>query len=153
MHSLSLQISPTLHTTLSPRLQRAVRLLQMSSQDFSQVVSEALDNNPFLETDQAAVADLPLPEVDEPVAEPLSDGSGWGAEPIARSRLVDGEGVFDTLAAQTSLADHLLGQLNLLPLSERDWALAAAVIESLEDDGYLRTPLPEVGALVPCSAT
>jgi len=151
MHSLSLQISSTIHPALSPRLQRAVRLLQMSSQDFSQVVRDALDNNPFLETDETAAADLPLPEADDvaPVAEPLVDGLGWGAEPIARSRLVDGDGVFDTLAAQTSLADHLLGQLNLLPVSERDWALAAAVIESLEDDGYLRTPLPEVGALVP----
>ncbi len=151
MHSLSLQISSTIHPTLSPRLQRAVRLLQMSSQDFSQVVRDALDNNPFLEPDEAAAADLPLPEADDaaPVAELAAEGPGWGAEPIARSRLVDGDGVFDTLAAQTSLADHLLGQLNLLPLSERDWALAAAVIESLEDDGYLRTPLPEVGSLVP----
>ena len=77
------------------------------------------------------------------------DGIGWGAEPIARSRLVDGDGVFDTLQAQTSLADQLLSQLNLLPLSERDWALAAAVVESLDDDGYLRTPLDEVGTLVP----
>ena len=59
------------------------------------------------------------------------------------------DGVFDTLQAQTTLADHLLTQLNLLTLPERDWTLAAAVVESLEDDGYLRTPLSEVGTLVP----
>jgi RNA polymerase sigma-54 factor len=63
--------------------------------------------------------------------------------------MVDGDGVFDTLVAPSSLTSHLMGQLNLLQLPERDWALAAAVIESLDDDGYLRTPLPEVGALVP----
>jgi RNA polymerase sigma-54 factor len=63
--------------------------------------------------------------------------------------MVDGDGVFDTLQAQATLADHLLGQLNLLTLPERDWALAAAVVESLDDDGYLRTPLAEVGELVP----
>ena len=153
MQTLSLQIGSTLHPTLSPRLQRAVRLLQMSSLDFSQVVRDALDNNPFLEPDESAVADLPSPAVAEPVAaldaDPAGDGPGWGVEPIARGRMVDGDGVFDTLAAQTSLADHLLGQLNLLAITERDWVLAAAVIESLEDDGYLRTPLLEVGALVP----
>ncbi|MEO8655957.1 MAG: hypothetical protein ABI409_17665 [Ramlibacter sp.] len=49
MNSLSLRASATLHTTLSPRLQRAVRLLQMSSQDFAQAVRDALDTNPFLE--------------------------------------------------------------------------------------------------------
>lgn len=156
MQTMSLQVGTHLQPTLSPRLQRAVRLLQMSSLDFSQVVRDALDNNPFLETEdgepaselapvddagQAAVADLPL--------DGGADGGGWGAEPMARSRVVDGDGVFDTLQAQTTLADHLLAQLNLVSLPERDWALAVAVIESLDDDGYLRTPLLEVGALVP----
>ncbi|TFZ02505.1 RNA polymerase sigma-54 factor [Ramlibacter henchirensis] len=149
MHSLSLQISSTIQPTLSPRLQRAVRLLQMSSMDFSQVVRDALDNNPFLEPDENAVADLQSADDVSPAVDGSAESPGWGAEPIARARMVDGEGVFDTLAAHTSLADHLLGQLNLLPLSERDWTLAAAVIESLDDDGYLRTPLQEVGALVP----
>jgi RNA polymerase sigma-54 factor len=155
MQTLSLQIGPNLQTTLSPRLQRAVKLLQMSSMDFSQVVRDALDNNPFLETEDGGPAselpagdDVELSAVE--VAPDIAlDGAGWGAEPIARSRLVDADGVFDTLQAQTTLADHLLGQLNLLSLSERDWVLAAAIIESLDDDGYLRTPLEEVGGLVP----
>jgi RNA polymerase sigma-54 factor len=147
MQSMSLRIGPQLQPTLSPRLQRAVRLLQMSSLDFSQVVRAALDNNPFLEADEAAsAAAAPEPE---PVAEPQADGTGWGAEPIGRSRRVDGEGVFDTLVAQTTLADHLRAQLNLLPLSQRDWGLAVAVAESLDDDGYLRTPLAEVALAVP----
>ncbi|WP_232533167.1 MULTISPECIES: RNA polymerase factor sigma-54 [Ramlibacter] len=156
MHSLSLQVTSTLQPTLSPRLQRAVRLLQMSSLDFAQAVRDALDNNPFLEADETApVADLPLvaaaPDAEAPddAAAPPADGSSWGAEPIARSRMVDGDGVFDTLAAPSSLADYLTGQLNLLNLPERDWALAAAVIESLDDDGYLRAPLADIGTLVP----
>jgi RNA polymerase sigma-54 factor len=152
MQSLSLQIAPTLHPALSPRLQRAVKLLQMSSQDFSQVVRDALDNNPFLEPDEATPADLPVAsaDADGDAAGPLPEtGVGWGAEPISRARLVDAEGLFDTLEAQTSLADHLLGQLNLLAVPERDWALAAAIVESLDDDGYLRTPLADIGAMVP----
>jgi RNA polymerase sigma-54 factor len=156
LHSLSLQVTSTLQPTLSPRLQRAVRLLQMSSLDFAQAVRDALDNNPFLEADETApVADLPqaaaAPDAATPddAAAPPADGSSWGAEPIARSRMVDGDGVFDTLAAPSSLAAYLTGQLNLLNLPERDWALAAAVIESLDDDGYLRTPLADVGTLVP----
>lgn len=154
MQTMSLQVGTHLQPTLSPRLQRAVRLLQMSSLDFSQVVRDALDNNPFLETEDGdAVADLSPADDASPVADvPLDggvDGAGWGAEPVARSRMVDGDGVFDTLPALTTLADHLLAQLNLLSLSERDWALAVAVIESLDDDGYLRTPLAEIGALVP----
>lgn len=146
MHSLSLHASTmaSLQPALSPRLQRAVRLLHMSSQDFAQVVRDALDTNPFLEqedmpagTDEDAAADgtaLPLP----------SHAEIWGVEGSGRLRHSDVDGaVFDTLEARTSLASHLLGQLHVLPLSPRDLALASAVVESLDDDGYLRTPLAE----------
>jgi RNA polymerase sigma-54 factor len=140
---MSLQLGPQLQTTLSPRLQRAVRLLQMSSLDFSRVVRDALDSNPFLEADEAeaeAPAAIPdsTPEADQIVA------SAWLGEPVARSRVVDIDGVFDTLAAHATLAEHLTQQLNLLPLPARDWTLAAAVVESLDDDGYLRVPLEEL---------
>ena len=41
------------HQTLTPRLQQAVRLLQLSSLDFAQEVNQAMGNNPFLEADEA----------------------------------------------------------------------------------------------------
>lgn len=145
MHSLSLHASTiaSLQPTLSPRLQRAVRLLQMSSQDFAQVVRDALDTNPFLEQEDAATA-TDGDAADDPVPPLPSHAEIWGVEGSGRMRHADAEGaVFDTLEARTSLASHLLGQLHVLPLSPRDLALASAVVESLEDDGYLRTPLAE----------
>ena len=144
MHSLSLHASTiaSLQPALSPRLQRAVRLLQMSSQDFAQVVRDALDTNPFLEQE-----DVPAghdPDADEPALPLPSHAETWGVEGMGRVRPADVDGaVFDTLEARTSLASHLLGQLHVLPLSPRDLALASAVVESLDDDGYLRTPLGE----------
>jgi len=151
MPSLSLQIGSTLQPALSPRLQRAVRLLQMSSLDFSQVVRDALDQNPFLESDEGEpVANLPLAspdELDGTALPPLVPA--WGHDPALRARAPEGDGVFDTLAAPASLADHLMAQLNVLPLPERDWAIAAALVHSLDDDGYLRTPLQDVGVVLP----
>src|SRR3569833_4232044 len=47
-------------------------------------------------------------------------------------------------AVPTSLATHLHGQLAVLPLSLRDLVLAKVVVESLDGDGYLRTPLEEM---------
>ncbi|HYD77601.1 RNA polymerase factor sigma-54 [Ramlibacter sp.] len=149
MPSLSLRMGATLQPSLSPRLQRAVRLLQMSSLDFSRVVRDALDTNPFLEAEDGdAAPEAPVVDDVEAGPERLPDG-GWGTGTVSAARNVEGDGVFDTLVAQDSLADHLLGQLGLLPLQERDAALATAVIESLDDDGYLRTPLPEIAALLP----
>ena len=148
MPSLSLHIGSTLQPALSPRLQRAVRLLQMSSLDFSQVVQDALDQNPFLEADEdTPVAHLPLASTDE--LDGAAVPSSWSQDPVLRAHAADSDQVFDSLAAPASLADYLMAQLNVLPLPERDWAIAAALVHSLDDDGYLRTPLQEVGLVLP----
>ena len=154
MSSPGLHAAASLQTALSPRLQRAVRLLQLSSQDFAQVVRDALDTNPFLEQEEAAA--LPgEPALQAPAEAPAGasetwggetwGGETWGADGGGRMRYVEGDGnIFDTLAERTSLASHLLGQLNVMPLPQRDCTLAAAVALSLDDDGYLRTPLEDV---------
>ena len=148
MISLGLHASQSLQPTLSPRLQRAVKLLQMSAIDFSQVVRDAMDTNPFLEPDESLVQEESL--VPEAAEHSVADGGGWDTEAGGRSRTVDGDnGVFDTLMAPLSLSAHLTSQLNLLWLPERDLMLARAIVESLDDDGYLRSPLDEVAGLVP----
>jgi RNA polymerase sigma-54 factor len=146
MNQLSLQAATVLQPSLSPRLQQAVRLLQMSSLDFAQVVRGALDTNPFLEVDEsqpAAEETLPLEAMRE-AEESGGPADSWGNDPLPRARLDGSEGVFDTLVAPVSLAAHLLGQLNVLHLPERDRVLASVVIESLDEDGYLRTSLEEL---------
>ncbi len=169
-------IAPALHAgtvlapALSPRMQRAVRLLQMSSLDFSQLVRRALDTNPFLESDDALYAtDLPdtVADPDAPGVAQADGQAGTEAgspgdmevdrEPQAAgaSRAEAGEGcVLDTLAAPGSLASHLATQLNVMPLPARDRVLALALVDCLEEDGYLRMRLEEAGAaagLVPAA--
>jgi len=150
--------------TLSPRLQQAVRLLQLSSPDFAQEVNLALGRNPFLEVedgedsdgdaDDAASLSLAghvdtLPGGDDA----QDEGAGGGGDDrdllqfdgLARHRHTDDEvSALDFVAAHTTLADHLHAQLLLLPLGTRDRLLAQVLIDSLDDDGYLRTPLVEL---------
>ncbi|QHE85408.1 RNA polymerase factor sigma-54 [Hydrogenophaga sp. BPS33] len=159
--------------TLSPRLQHAVRLLQMSSLDFGTVVRDVLGRNPFLETEEAddedgrqdtqdTVIDDPFdgPEPPQPLAHETvdevpgraseTDRDLWLADSFAPARSAHNGDVsaLDFMAAHTSLSMHLHAQLNTLTLSERDLALAGAVVESLDDDGYLRTPLDELLGVV-----
>lgn len=158
MNSFGLHASPMLAPALSPRLQRAVRLLQMSSLDFSQVVRQQLDANPFLEAVDGPEADESLEAVqadeasDDTAWDDALEGAAqgcWDLDPLARGRAERGDGgeggVFDTLEAGGTLAGHLAGQLRVLNLSERDAVLAQAVAHSLDDDGYLRLSLQEVG--------
>lgn len=156
--------------TLSPRLQHAVRLLQMSSLDFGTVVRDVLGRNPFLEAEEAADGDerddaqasvidddgpdapAPAPREaidDAPERASETDRDLWLADSFAPVRPGhDGDvSALDYMQADVSLSMHLHTQLNTLTLSERDLAMARAVVGSLDDDGYLRTPLNELLAV------
>jgi RNA polymerase sigma-54 factor len=69
--------------TLTPRLQQAVRLLQLSSLDFALEVNRALESNPFLESDDAdGDATSQTPRHEEPASEPLvGQAEGFGEAP------------------------------------------------------------------------
>ncbi|MGQ3051526.1 MAG: RNA polymerase factor sigma-54 [Roseateles sp.] len=187
MPSMDLRADHRQTQTLSPRLQHAVRLLQMSSLDFAAMLRETLGKNPFLEVEdndggdgaEAGEGALPLAALQdggadvgvlasvaandasaEPggassdeLASPMegadngeNDRDLWAADGGAGlKRAEDGElSALDMMAVEASLTSHLHTQLNVMPLSERDLAMARTVVESLDDDGYLRTPLEEL---------
>jgi RNA polymerase sigma-54 factor len=160
--------------TLTPRLQQAVRLLQLSSLDFAQEVNLAIENNPFLEPDEAegdtpagAAASAALKELLAPIdqlpvaaeqSEAPTDSSAdgdwdmpwaqYGSGGSRRNNDGDGESDFSELtASQPSLREYLMLQAMLLSASPRDRALMAAIIDTLDDDGYLRLGLEEVQGL------
>jgi RNA polymerase sigma-54 factor len=176
--SSSLRIEHRQHQTLTPRLQQAVRLLQLSSLDFAQEVQQALDTNPFLEEDSESpvpaadtmqttdglpadastvwetAAEVPAEGSTVAVEEPAWERDGWTATVGTGARQGGGDGDLDLvemMAADVSLRDHLHGQINVMPLSDRDRALTAVIIESLDEDGYLRVSLDELLAMAELS--
>ncbi len=168
MRSLSINIERRQQQSLSPRLQQAVRLLQLSSLDFAQEVHDALGRNPFLEGDDGesdeGAAKEPAADSGAAVAASAQDNVGsmesdagagmmdperesWQSDGHASSmrRSDDGDASpMDLMAVETSLATHLHGQINVLPLTLRDLVLAKSIVESLDDDGYLRSDLDEL---------
>jgi len=55
----SLQLKMGQHLTMTPQLQQAIRLLQLSTLDLQQEIQEALDSNPMLEVEEHEHDDLP----------------------------------------------------------------------------------------------
>lgn len=177
MRSLTLGMEHRQQQGLSPRLQRAVRLLQLSSLDFAQEVHETLDKNPFLEADEPDIEnsaeevetadelERPFPVETAPTVQEVvevppveneaettagddidSDRETWQADGISSNRRNDDSSanLMEMHAVEDSLSDHLLRQLNVLPLTERDRAIAEVIVGSLDDDGYLRFSLPDL---------
>jgi RNA polymerase sigma-54 factor len=165
MTSMYLHTEQRQQQGLSPRLQQAVRLLQLSSLDFAREVQAAADSNPFLDTvddepseeaapAEAAVVEAPHASALEAPALPVSHDEddtrdSWqtaGPSDGPRSDDLDASPM-NRVAAETSLSEHLIRQLHVLPISPRDMLMAESIVESLDDDGYLR--LDDLAELVP----
>ena len=130
------------HLTLTPQVQQALKLLQMSALEFAQEMEEALSNNPFLEEN----ADTPPAQRDaattEEIVLPQESYSGSGGE-----REQDDWG--GAGSEQPTLQQHLRDQLMISQMGERDRALAHMIVDSLDDDGYFKMDFAGLAALVP----
>jgi RNA polymerase sigma-54 factor len=149
----ALQIRLNQQLALTPQLQQAIRLLQLSSMELELELNTAIESNPLLELeDDRPEAESDTPEtVDgvETAPESPAETSETTAEadegPLDlelerseyRGTAVDEDGLEPQDAEVEDLRDHLLWQLNLTPMSPRDRAIAAALIEAIDDDGYL----------------
>jgi RNA polymerase sigma-54 factor len=138
------------HLTLTPQVQQALRLLQMSALEFAQEMDQALNSNPFLEENadaQSGDAQPTTPRESTPgsieeVVVPQEAPTGGGGER-------DHEEWSGASDAQPTLREHLRDQLMISPMGSRDRALAHMVIDSLDDDGYFKLSFDELAALVP----
>lgn len=127
--------------TLTPRLQQAVRQLQLSTLDFSQELQTLASSNPFLEVEEPP--DTAGEEID-PASETEADDLDTHDPPDTGSvqRVREGENdPLEYVCAPVTLHDHLHTQLNVLTLAPRAAFLAWLVAEAVDDDGYLRVDL------------
>ncbi len=151
---------------MTPQLQQAIRLLQLSSLELQAEIQEALETNPLLEVeeeydyddnaasrsdDDQASRDISQLE-NQDIPDDLPVDSKWedmydhqpvssvGSSPMADSDL-ERENQDEST---DTLQQHLLWQMRLTPFTETEAAIATMIIDSVEDDGYLKTTLEEI---------
>jgi RNA polymerase sigma-54 factor len=149
--ALQIRLNQTL--ALTPQLQQAIRLLQLSSMELELELNTAIESNPLLEL-EADREDIDTGEAEtidgvesapETPAEAAESANETDDGPLDlelerseyRGTALDEDGMEPQDAEVEDLRDHLLWQLNLTPMSSRDRAIAAAIIEAIDDDGYL----------------
>jgi RNA polymerase sigma-54 factor len=116
-----------------------------------QELNQAIAQNPFLEEQQEA-SDPRTPAEESSGEEATSSSSELDFQSSASGSGSSGGGE-DTpdwtewTASPSTLRDSLREQLLLLGLTERDYALAQLIIDALDEDGFLRQPLDELGAM------
>ncbi len=149
--SLQLRLSQQLKMT--PQLQQAIRLLQLPIMDLQAQIQEALDENMMLEVDEAAsleAAEEAADRADEP-SEPKVTDTDW--TDIQRTGPSDSPTTYEARGQQEyadlsedTLKDHLLWQLELENLDPRTTAIGQAIVDGINDDGYLTDEIEAIQA-------
>lgn len=168
----SIQLRIGQHLTMTPQLQQAIRLLQLSTLELRAEIQQNFETNPMLETVEAGedpdaepehengagdnldteenyeqrltAAEQETGETPQQEQDELPVDSSWdeiydlptgsytgGSDNNGRELLENQSG------AQESLHDHLLWQMHLTTMSPTDQAIATAIIDAIDNDGYL----------------
>lgn len=163
----ALQLRLGQQLTMTPQLQQAIRLLQLPVLELQAQIREALETNVMLESEDEVATDTtqtvvqPQFEVHPSVAaEPAGqeapetdgpdsgEGTDWSdSQPAGPSEAAwsgdDGSQEFSDAGGET-LQEHLTWQLEMSRLNERERRIGAALIDAINDDGYLIEPLEEI---------
>ena len=156
--SVGLKVANSL--SLTPQLQQAIRLLQLSSLELEQEIQIQLDSNPLLEkieeeslTESLSTLESKdsddlttelnanhLPD-DLPVDTEWDDIYTHQSTALATPEFEERE---DNRQVQLSLKEHILEQVNLLHFSKIDQLIAYCVVDALDDKGFLDAELEEI---------
>src|SRR4249920_2630441 len=167
-----MSISQKLHTKLvqklilTPSLQQAIKLLPMSTLELADLLNQEVVENPMLE--EVPTEDLQPAEASAQVEKPdpakSEKGDAWddadyeyffgdylddGYRPHTPQEVKELPPIENTLATSSSLADHMMWQLPLLPDDNQLRDIGAAIIGNLNDDGMLVASLDEIAAMGP----
>ena len=184
--TLQLRIGQQL--TMTPQLQQAIKLLQLSTLELQQEIQEVLESNPLLEVNEQQASDANSDNNSENLEEAFSvttntekattDGSEDASASIdeistteamekndipeelnidttweesysagtSNTGAVSSPGEDYTYQGETSdsIQDHLLWQMELTPFSETDRTVAIAIIEAVDEAGYLTVSSEEI---------
>ena len=163
----TLQLRLGQQLAMTPQLQQAIRLLQLSTLELQQEIQQAIDANPLLEQeDDADIATPEIPDDDdftppdsseemaqaqENMPEELPMDTTWDEVYSASGSSSSGSGLMNSddepvYQGETTetLQDYLLWQMRLTPFSDQDEAIALTIIDSIDESGYLITSLDEI---------
>lgn len=151
---------------MTPQLQQAIRLLQLSSLELQVEIQEALETNPLLEveedydyddpavgqreenTDSRDISQLENRDIPEdlPVDSKWEDTYDFQAT-TSSNNSHSSEGEFERDSEDESvdtLQQHLLWQMRLTPFTEVEQVIATTIIDSIEEDGYLKCSIEDI---------
>ncbi len=157
-----IKLEQTQKLVITPELQQAITLLQLSALELSQYLEEELMINPVLELAEEeeegeAKEEKAEAEGQEPEKEKGVDWEEYFQEQIEGEkpyvRKGEEENNYENYVPNTlSLQEHLLLQLGMIPLSPQEYLVGEFIVGNIDENGYLKGDLDEFSRLLGVSA-
>ena len=131
---------------MTPQLQQAIKLLQLSNVELAEYCEQELERNPLLERDESQ----PAGEAAAPAPSAAGQASLTDWTRVNSSGGFDEEGMESSVAADITLKDHLEAQLAIAALTPEDRMICLGLIDGIDEAGYLRADLPDLVQKLGC---
>lgn len=156
----SLQMRQGQSLVMTPQLQQAIKLLQLSNLELAEYIDKEIEQNPLLERADAPREEAPTTaeadktEKAEESWEQTQESFGeqfaeWGKSGGSFSD--DAYSLENVLAKETSLREHLIEQLNIDTVDETERLIGLFLIDQLDEAGYLKDESDNISQLLACT--
>ncbi|MDG2270084.1 MAG: RNA polymerase factor sigma-54 [Alphaproteobacteria bacterium] len=165
---------------MTPQLQQAIKLLQLSNLELAAFVEDELEENPLLEREESLIANAEPADAPEPARSDDGDAASLsereelpsteapldsdytnvypddpfrpagGSALAARGDSDSLPGIDQTMASEVTLREHLIEQLDLSIRDATQRLIGRAMIDSIDERGYLITSTEELSEQLEC---
>lgn len=136
--------------TIAPQMAQSLKILAMNSLELTSYLNQCLESNPLLERDSDAEDQSAHDTIDKKDEAAHAEGSDDGWDLVYAANRRDGSEL-DTEQQwhqkEMPLHDKLHQQLECEPMEQRTRHIAAAIVDSLDDDGYFRADPVDIATL------
>ncbi len=149
---LKQQLRLSQQLVITPQLQQAIKLLQLSRLELLNTVKKEIETNPVLEDDSFQTIDSGRKKEEDQEREDFLKffweqytQDGYLKERGSQEREEHGDTFLENISVKSSsLDDHLLWQLRFADMSQKEKQIAQFIIGNLNGDGYLVNTLEEI---------
>jgi RNA polymerase sigma-54 factor len=173
---MALQLKQSLNLSqqliMTPQLQQAIKLLQLSRIELLETITQEMESNPLLDehsadeadeektaSETAEATDNNQPAHEVTIEQKFSENmdwetyfseynTGWAETPYDSGKEFP---TFENVKVnKTNLRSHLLWQLGMSDLNDRQREIGIHIIGNVDDDGYLKITVEELSRLIEC---
>ena len=156
MSEVSLHQSLSQSQALAPQMRKSLEILQASTLELTQIITQALETNPVLEDATESISlDAEGPDADEVDSlDYLNEtDDDWRDSRILEGRVAQWTGedeerrqhLYESIVAPVTLQQHLQQQLDLSMVDPKVREAAQAILGNLDERGFLDLPAKDLG--------